>query len=175
MILTAACETEVGCGQLGAIPKSGFSGPVRHPRRGDGAGRGEGDADHTQDDDAWREEVRGRGGAFEGGQERPRDGDPEGDRRRDSPKRSESTGRAPAGSPPSCSPTAWSNGSPRRRTRYVLVKLTAPGRTLIDAVHENRRRSVSEALAEFTPEEARTLAELLERFVQAWPRTAPRE
>jgi DNA-binding MarR family transcriptional regulator len=58
-------------------------------------------------------------------------------------------------------------------SRYVLVKLTAAGRTLVDAVHENRRRSVSEALTEFTPEEARTLAELLERFVQAWPRTAP--
>lgn len=60
-------------------------------------------------------------------------------------------------------------------SRYVLVKLTAPGQALIDAVHENRRRSVSEALADFTPQEARTLAELLERFLKAWPRTTPPE
>jgi len=55
-------------------------------------------------------------------------------------------------------------------SRYTLVNLTAAGRALIGTVREGRRRNVTEALAGFTVEEARTLAELLDRFVEAWPR-----
>ncbi|MFY1668416.1 MarR family winged helix-turn-helix transcriptional regulator [Plantactinospora sp. WMMB334] len=55
-------------------------------------------------------------------------------------------------------------------SRYVLIRLTALGKELVAGIHERRRRGVAEALAEFTPEESRTLAELLERFVDAWPR-----
>lgn len=67
------------------------------------------------------------------------------------------------------------DGLVERRTdpddsRYVLVRLTAQGRSLVDAVRSTRRTAVGEALAGFTPDEARTFADLLERFVTAWPR-----
>ncbi|HLU28923.1 MAG TPA: MarR family transcriptional regulator [Glycomyces sp.] len=59
-------------------------------------------------------------------------------------------------------------------SRYVLIRLTAQGRELVDHVHRSRRRAVAEALAGFTEEEALALATLLERFVDAWPRERPR-
>lgn len=59
-------------------------------------------------------------------------------------------------------------------SRYVLIRLTAQGRELVDHVHRSRRRAVADALAGFTDEEAQTLAALLERFVDAWPRERPR-
>lgn len=59
-------------------------------------------------------------------------------------------------------------------SRYVLIRLTAQGRELVDHVHRSRRRAVADALTGFTEEEARTLAALLERFVDAWPRERPR-
>lgn len=55
-------------------------------------------------------------------------------------------------------------------SRYSLIRLTPQGRAFVAGVHESRRRSVAEALAGFTAEEARTLATLLERFIDAWPR-----
>lgn len=56
-------------------------------------------------------------------------------------------------------------------SRYVLIRLTAEGRGLVDRVHRSRRLLVGEALTGFTDEEARTFAALLERFVDAWPRS----
>lgn len=55
-------------------------------------------------------------------------------------------------------------------TRYTDIQLTPHGRTVITAIHDNRRRAVTEALAGFTPQESQTLADLLERFVDGWPR-----
>ncbi|MDI6103856.1 MarR family transcriptional regulator [Actinoplanes sp. NEAU-A12] len=55
-------------------------------------------------------------------------------------------------------------------SRYTLIRLTALGKEFVADIHEHRRRGVAEALAGFTAEESRTLAELLERFVDAWPR-----
>jgi len=60
--------------------------------------------------------------------------------------------------------------------RYTRVRLTMPGKRLVDSIRKTRRRSVADALTEFTAEEARTFAALLDRFVDAWPRdpAAPR-
>ncbi|MFC3494015.1 MarR family winged helix-turn-helix transcriptional regulator [Glycomyces rhizosphaerae] len=55
-------------------------------------------------------------------------------------------------------------------SRYALIRLTAEGGELIAEIREHRRRNVAEALAGFTAAEARTFADLLERFVEAWPR-----
>jgi DNA-binding MarR family transcriptional regulator len=55
-------------------------------------------------------------------------------------------------------------------SRYALIRLTDRGRDIVNAIHENRRHAVTEAMAGFTPEESQTLAVLLERFVDAWPR-----
>ncbi|MEU6248605.1 MarR family transcriptional regulator [Glycomyces sp. NPDC047010] len=54
--------------------------------------------------------------------------------------------------------------------RYATIRLTAAGRDFVGRVHAARRRSVAEALGGFSEDEARTLAALLERFVDAWPR-----
>jgi DNA-binding MarR family transcriptional regulator len=54
--------------------------------------------------------------------------------------------------------------------RRALIQLTAAGRAQLDEVRTHRRSAVESALAEFTPEEARTFAELFDRFVRAWPR-----
>ena len=59
-------------------------------------------------------------------------------------------------------------------SRYTLVRLTAQGNELVAGVHATRRRAVAEALTEFTAEEAQTFGALLERFVRAWQRDAPR-
>lgn len=54
--------------------------------------------------------------------------------------------------------------------RRTLIQLTTAGRSLISEVRSHRRSSVEEALAGFTEEEARTFAQLFDRFVRAWPR-----
>lgn len=54
-------------------------------------------------------------------------------------------------------------------SRYARIRLTPRGKQLVDDIHETRRRTVTDALSEFTAEEARTFAVLLERFVDAWP------
>jgi DNA-binding MarR family transcriptional regulator len=53
--------------------------------------------------------------------------------------------------------------------RYAMIRLTGEGKDTVDAMHANRRRAVAEALADFTPDEAETLAALLTRFLDAWP------
>ncbi len=55
--------------------------------------------------------------------------------------------------------------------RRALIKLTAAGRTQLDEVRTHRRSAVETALAAFTPEEARTFADLFDRFVRSWPRS----
>ncbi len=54
--------------------------------------------------------------------------------------------------------------------RRALIELTAAGRRQLEELRSHRRSAVEAALAEFTPEEARTFAELFDRFVRAWPR-----
>ncbi|GAA4139798.1 MarR family winged helix-turn-helix transcriptional regulator [Leifsonia shinshuensis] len=54
--------------------------------------------------------------------------------------------------------------------RRALIQLTTAGRSQLGEVQDHRRSAVETALASFTPEEARTFAELFARFVQAWPR-----
>ncbi|MGH1525024.1 MarR family winged helix-turn-helix transcriptional regulator [Leifsonia sp. L25] len=54
--------------------------------------------------------------------------------------------------------------------RRALIQLTSAGRSQLGEVQDHRRSAVETALASFTPEEARTFAELFARFVQAWPR-----
>ncbi len=58
-------------------------------------------------------------------------------------------------------------------SRYVLVRLTARGRAVVDEARLARRTTVGEALAGFTADESRAFAELLGRFVAAWPREDP--
>jgi DNA-binding MarR family transcriptional regulator len=57
-------------------------------------------------------------------------------------------------------------------SRVTRVRLTGAGRALVDGVHTTRRTAVTETLkkARFTHAEAKTFAELLDRFVEAWPR-----
>lgn len=57
--------------------------------------------------------------------------------------------------------------------RRALIQLTTAGRALLEELRTHRRSAVETALAAFTPEEARTFAELFDRFVRAWPRPAP--
>ncbi|WP_374009290.1 MarR family winged helix-turn-helix transcriptional regulator [Leifsonia sp. LS-T14] len=54
--------------------------------------------------------------------------------------------------------------------RRALIQLTASGRSQLAELRTHRRSAVETALAGFTPEEARTFAELFDRFVRAWPR-----
>jgi DNA-binding MarR family transcriptional regulator len=54
--------------------------------------------------------------------------------------------------------------------RRTLIELSAAGRKLITEVRDHRRSAVEEAIASFSPEEARTFATLFDRFVRAWPR-----
>jgi DNA-binding MarR family transcriptional regulator len=54
--------------------------------------------------------------------------------------------------------------------RRTLIQLTNAGRSQITEVRTHRRSAVEEAIAGFTPDEARTFAELFDRFVHAWPR-----
>lgn len=52
--------------------------------------------------------------------------------------------------------------------RVTLVRLTPEGRALVSAMHENRRAAVTRALSGFTDQETKTLAQLLDRFLDAW-------
>jgi DNA-binding MarR family transcriptional regulator len=54
--------------------------------------------------------------------------------------------------------------------RRALIQLSTAGRSLLQELRSHRRSAVETALAGFTPEEARTFAELFDRFVRAWPR-----
>ncbi len=54
--------------------------------------------------------------------------------------------------------------------RRTLIQLTAAGRKQIGEVRTHRRSAVEQALATFTPQEAREFADLFARFVRAWPR-----
>jgi DNA-binding MarR family transcriptional regulator len=54
--------------------------------------------------------------------------------------------------------------------RRALIQLTTAGRSQLNEAREHRRSAVETALASFTAEEARTFAELFDRFVRAWPR-----
>jgi DNA-binding MarR family transcriptional regulator len=53
--------------------------------------------------------------------------------------------------------------------RYRRVRLTDAGQRAVDAAHDRRRRVVRQALAGFSAEDAAAFADLLERFVDAWP------
>ncbi|GAA0905655.1 hypothetical protein GCM10009558_094810 [Virgisporangium aurantiacum] len=57
-------------------------------------------------------------------------------------------------------------------SRVTRIRLTPTGRAMVDGVHATRRDAVTEALrtARSTEAEAGMLAELLDRFVAAWPR-----
>ena len=57
-----------------------------------------------------------------------------------------------------------------RDARRSIVELTDAGRALLESARETRRSAVTDALAGFTPEETAQFAQLLERFVAAWPR-----
>jgi len=54
--------------------------------------------------------------------------------------------------------------------RRSAIVLTASGRALLAAAHENRRSAVETALAGFTAGETAEFARLLSRFIAAWPR-----
>jgi DNA-binding MarR family transcriptional regulator len=54
--------------------------------------------------------------------------------------------------------------------RRALIQLTTAGRAQLEQLRTHRRSAVETALAGFTPDEARTFAELFDRFVRAWPR-----
>ncbi|MFF1632659.1 MarR family winged helix-turn-helix transcriptional regulator [Leifsonia sp. NPDC058248] len=54
--------------------------------------------------------------------------------------------------------------------RRSIIQLTNAGRSQITEVRTHRRSAVEEAIAGFTPDEARTFADLFDRFVRAWPR-----
>lgn len=55
-------------------------------------------------------------------------------------------------------------------SRYALIRLTAQGKALVNDMRTTRQAAVIEALSSFTPDESRVFADLLERFVAAWPR-----
>jgi len=57
-----------------------------------------------------------------------------------------------------------------RDARRAVIELTDAGRTHLRDAHETRRTAVESALAGFTTDETARFAELLDRFVAAWPR-----
>ena len=57
-----------------------------------------------------------------------------------------------------------------RDARRAVVELTPSGRTFLQSAHQTRRSAVESALAGFSPEDRARFAELLDRFVAAWPR-----
>lgn len=57
-----------------------------------------------------------------------------------------------------------------RDARRSSVQLTDAGRAVLETAHSNRRAAVTDALADFTPEEVASFAALFSRFVAAWPR-----
>lgn len=54
--------------------------------------------------------------------------------------------------------------------RRSVVELSAAGRRMLGAAHENRRSAVTRATSGFSSEEVEAFADLLDRFVAAWPR-----
>ena len=50
------------------------------------------------------------------------------------------------------------------------TRATDAGRAALETTRENRRTAVADALAEFTPQETATFAQLLTKFVAALPR-----
>lgn len=56
--------------------------------------------------------------------------------------------------------------------RRAVVELTAAGRAFLASAHRTRRGAVESALEGFTPGESAQFADLLSRFVAAWPRDA---
>ncbi|WP_231371212.1 MarR family winged helix-turn-helix transcriptional regulator [Cryocola sp. 340MFSha3.1] len=59
--------------------------------------------------------------------------------------------------------------------RRALIQLTTSGKAQLTELRSHRRSAVEAALSAFTPEEARTFAELFDRFVRAWPRPGERD
>jgi DNA-binding MarR family transcriptional regulator len=57
-----------------------------------------------------------------------------------------------------------------RDARRSVVELTDAGRAMLESARSTRRSAVTEALAGFTPDEMANFAQLLSRFVAAWPR-----
>jgi len=57
-----------------------------------------------------------------------------------------------------------------RDARRAIVELTSSGRTFLHSAHQTRRSAVETALEGFSPSERESFAELLDRFVSAWPR-----
>jgi DNA-binding MarR family transcriptional regulator len=57
-----------------------------------------------------------------------------------------------------------------RDARRSVIQITDAGRDLLESARSSRRSAVTDAVAEFTPDELQTFATLLTRFVAAWPR-----
>jgi DNA-binding MarR family transcriptional regulator len=57
-----------------------------------------------------------------------------------------------------------------RDARRAVIELTDAGRAHLADAHETRRAAVESALGGFSAEETAQFAELLDRFVTAWPR-----
>ncbi len=59
--------------------------------------------------------------------------------------------------------------------RRMIVGLTATGREFLTSMKDSRRSAVTTALEGFTDDETVTFADLLGRFVAAWPSVAARD
>jgi DNA-binding MarR family transcriptional regulator len=59
--------------------------------------------------------------------------------------------------------------------RRAVIELTPAGRAHLADAHQTRRLAVESALAAFSREETAQFADLLDRFVAAWPREGPDE
>lgn len=57
-----------------------------------------------------------------------------------------------------------------RDARRSIVRITDAGRAHLQHTRARRRAAVEAALADFTVQDARTLADLLDRLERAWPR-----
>ena len=57
-----------------------------------------------------------------------------------------------------------------RDARRAVIELTDAGRAHLVDAHQTRRSAVESALGGFSAEETARFAELLDRFVEAWPR-----
>jgi DNA-binding MarR family transcriptional regulator len=58
-----------------------------------------------------------------------------------------------------------------RDARRSVIRITAEGGRHLGHVRARRRAAVEQALADFSDEEAATLARLLDRFAEAWSRS----
>jgi DNA-binding MarR family transcriptional regulator len=57
-----------------------------------------------------------------------------------------------------------------RDARRSVVEITDAGRAMLDKANATRRSAVTQAIADFTPEETATFAHLFTRFVDNWQR-----